>query len=203
MKLYFIAPIGIFVHNTFPSFMGIIDQKLGIRTLTFFATILLYCSQLIYFSIEYYLLIISYILFGLAASSTYFQTLRNCWKYFPKKKDLISGIIFSSFGLSSFAFTSIADQIINPDNIPKEGNYYSKEISFRFLNYIKIFIFCIIILGSISSILCFPYEEENYINQEKNNLQNIISDEIEKSNDHLKENFSFPLFFKIISLLYN
>ena len=47
MKLYFIAPIGIFVHNTFPSFMGIIDQKLGIRTLTFFATILLYCSQLI------------------------------------------------------------------------------------------------------------------------------------------------------------
>ena len=203
MKLYFIAPIGIFVHNTFPSFMGIIDQKLGIRTLTFFATILLYCSQLIiYFSIEYYLLIISYILFGLAASSTYFQTLRNCWKYFPKKKDLISGIIFSSFGLSSFAFTSIADQIINPDNIPKEWNYYSKEISFRFLNYIKIFIFCIIILGSISSILCFPYEEENYINQE-NNLQNIISDEIEKSNDHLKENFSFPLFFKIISLVFN
>ena len=53
-----------------------------------------------------------------------------------------------------------------------------------------------IILGSISSILCFPYEEENYINQE-NNLQNIISDEIEKSNEHLKENFSFPLFFKI------
>ena len=200
MKLYFIAPIGIFVHNTFPSFMGIIDQKLGIRTLTFFATILLYCSQLIiYFSIEYYLLIISYILFGLAASSTYFQTLRNCWKYFPKKKDLISGIIFSSFGLGSFAFTSIADQIINPDNIPKEGNYYSKEISFRFLNYIKIFIFCIIILGSISSILCFPYEEENYINQE-NNLQNIISDEIEKSNDHLKENFSFPLKKIIFSL---
>ena len=156
-ELYFIAPVGIFVHNTFPSVMGFIDKKLGIRVLTVLATILLYFSQfIIYFSINYYLLIISYILFGFAASSTYFQTLRNCWKYFPKKKDLISGIVFSSFGLSSFIFTSIADDIINPDNISKEGKYYSKEISYRFLKYIKVFIFCIVILGSISSILCFP-----------------------------------------------
>ena len=47
MQLYFIAPIGIFVHNTFPSFMGIIDKKVGIRVLTFFATASLYFSQLI------------------------------------------------------------------------------------------------------------------------------------------------------------
>ena len=139
MQLYFIAPIGIFVHNTFPSFMGIVDKKVGIRVLTFFATASLYFSQLIiYFSIEYYLLLISYALYGLAASATYFQTLRNCWKYFPHKKDLISGIVFSSFGLSSFIFTSIAGHIINPDNISKEGKYYSKEISFRFLKYIKV-----------------------------------------------------------------
>ena len=72
-------------------------------------------------------LLISYALYGLGASATYFQTLRNCWKYFPNKKDLISGIVFSSFGLSSFIFTSIADHIINPDNISKEGKYYSKK----------------------------------------------------------------------------
>ena len=173
MQLYFIGPIGIFVHNTFPSFMGIIDKKLGIRILTIFATISLFCSQLImYFSVEYYLLIISYIFFGFGASCTYFQTLKNCWKYFPRKKDLISGIIFSSFGLSSFAFTSIADQIINPDNISKEGKYYSKEISYRYLNYIKVFIICIIVFGSISIILCFPYEDEKNINENQLNKEN-------------------------------
>ena len=47
MQLYFIAPIGIFVDNVFPSFMGIIDIKLGIRLLTIFTTISLYISQII------------------------------------------------------------------------------------------------------------------------------------------------------------
>ena len=62
MQLYFLAPIGIFIHRLFPSIMGIIDKKLGIRILTIFTTISLYISHIIiYFSIEYYLLIISYI----------------------------------------------------------------------------------------------------------------------------------------------
>ena len=131
MQLYFIAPIWIFVDNVFPSFMGIIDIKLGIRLLTIFTTISLYISQIIiYFSVEYYLLIISYFIFGFGVSATYYQTVKNCWKYFPEKKDLMSGIIFSSFGLGSFVFTSIADYIINPDNIAKNGKYYSKVSCF-------------------------------------------------------------------------
>ena len=191
MQLYFIAPVGIFVHNTFPSFMGIVDKKVGIRVLTIFATISLYCSQLImYFSIEYYLLLISYVLYGLGASATYFQTLKNCWKYFPNKKDLISGIVFSSFGLSSFVFTSIADLIINPDNISKEGKYYSKEISFRFLKYIKVFIFSVVILGSISSILCFPFEEENNINlNNEQDIKKINDNDNANCTDEKKDNF--------------
>ena len=204
MQLYFIAPIGIFVHNTFPSFMGIVDKKVGIRVLTFFATASLYFSQLIiYFSIEYYLLLISYALYGLAASATYFQTLRNCWKYFPHKKDLISGIVFSSFGLSSFIFTSIADHIINPDNISKEGKYYSKEISFRFLKYIKVFIFCIVILGSISSILCFPFEEENKINLNNEQDKEVIDTENnidEKKEKLITQSQHIPLKKIILSL---
>ena len=77
--------------------------------------------MIFYFSKEYYLILLSYALFGFSSSSTYYTSVRNCWKYFPEKKDLITGIIFSSFGLSSFTFTNIADLIINPDNIPKDG----------------------------------------------------------------------------------
>ena len=161
MQLYFIVPIGIFINQFFPSFMGIIDQKLGIRILTIFTTITLYITHMImYFSIEYYLLIISYIIYGFALSCTYYPTVKNCWKYFPEKKDLMTGIIFSSFGLGSFVFTSIADEIINPDNLEKEGKYYSKEISYNFLKFVKFEIFSIIILGAIACILSFPYEDD-------------------------------------------
>ena len=167
LQLYFIAPIGIFIQQFFPTFMGIIDKKLGIRILTIFAAISLCISHLIiYFFIEYYLLVISYLIYGFALSCTYYQTAKNCWKFFPEKKDLMSGIIFSSFGLGSFVFTSIADEIINPDNSEKEGKYYSKEIAYNFLTFVKFEIFSIVILGVISCILCFPYKDNENKNEE-------------------------------------
>jgi len=53
---------------------------------------LLISHIIIYFFIEYYLLIISYIIYGFALSYTYYQTAKNCWKFFPEKKDLMRGI---------------------------------------------------------------------------------------------------------------
>ena len=188
MQLYFIVPIGIFINQFFPSFMGIIDQKLGIRILTIFSTISLYISHIIiYFSIEYYLLIISYFIYGFGVSCTYYQTVKNCWKFFPEKKDLITGIIFSSFGLGSFFFTSIADLIINPNNLAKEGKYYSKEIAYRYSTFNKFLIFCIVILGAISCILSFPYEEEK------------SNDKINKDKEIVKSNEFIPLKKMILS----
>ena len=161
-QLYFIAPIGIFIHNTLPILTGFLDIKLGTRIMTIIATISLIGSQLIiYFFIDYYLVIISYILFGVAGSLTYFQTLKNCWKYFPGKEGLVSGIIFSAFGLSSFIFTSIGDLIINKDHDPPETEeFYSKKISVRFLDYTKLFFICVVVMGTLSSILCFTYKED-------------------------------------------
>ena len=183
IQLYFLVPIGVFVQQFCPTFMGIIDKKLGIRILTIFTVISLYVSHIIiYFSIEYYLLIISYIFYGFALSCTYYQTVKNCWQFFPEKKDLMTGIIFSSFGLGSFAFTSIADEMINPDNSQKEGKYYSKEIAYNFLTFVKFEMFSIVILGSIACVLCFPYEEE-----EKNNNENKNKDE-NKNNENEEKN---------------
>ena len=161
-QLYFIAPSGIFIHNTLPSITGFLDKKLGIRILTIIGVISLLGSQFImYYFIDYFLLIISYILFGFCGSLTYFQTVKNCWKYFPNKKGLISGIIFSSFGLSSFTFTAIGDLIINPKSIGNvDDKYYPEEISNKYLDYIKFYILCIIVMGTLSSILSFPYQDE-------------------------------------------
>ena len=187
LQLYFIAPSGIFVHNTFPSVTGFLDKILGTRILTIIGVISLLGSQLImYFFTDYYLLIISYILFGFCGSLTYFQSLKNSWKYFPNKKGLISGIIFSCFGLSSFIFTTIADLIINPDSIEKEKDgYYKKEISDKFLDYIKFYTICVGVMGAISALLSFPYKEE--LNEENNNYINEINEKKEEDIDINKE----------------
>ena len=160
-KLFFVAPVGIFLHNSLSSVTGYLDDILGTRILNIIGSISLLGSQLIvYFFTDYYLLIIAYILYGLCGSLTYFQSLKNCWKYFPNKKGLITGIIFSSFGLSAFAFTTLADSLINPDGIKKVNKfYYSAEISNKYLLFLKILIICIIALGLLSSILCFPYKK--------------------------------------------
>lgn len=152
--LLYVAPAGIFIMNSFPSFTGILDDIFRVRILTIVGSLCLLSSQLImYFFKNYILLIISYCLFGVCGSLTYFQSLKNGWKYFPNKKGLISGIIFSSFGLSAFIFTSLADAIIK-----KDGTTIEKADGFKL--YLKLFIICIIVMGTLSSLLCFPYTKE-------------------------------------------
>lgn len=194
-QLYFVAPTAIFILNSLPSLTGILDDKFGTRVLNIVGSLFLLCSQLIiYFSKDYALLIISYALIGLCGSLTYFQSLKNCWKYFPNKKGLISGIIFSSFGLSAFIFTSIADGVINPDeNKPKTD----AEIAEGFKLYLRIFIICIIIMGSLSGLLCFPYKKEKEFleslsivpNEDNNEEQNSDKDKNEEyeNNDNEKK----------------
>ena len=188
-QLYFVAPVGILFFNSLSSVMGILDDKFGTRVLNIIASILLLSSQLlVYFFKIFALLIIAYILYGLAASLTYYQSLKNCWKYFPNLKGLVSGIVFSSFGLGPFIFTSIADGVIKTS---EDGNK-DEEIIKGFKLFLIIFIICIAVAGTLSSILCFPYKkEEKYLStlsvlpNEENEVQNP-EDEKEYS-VHLKD----------------
>ena len=180
LDLLFVAPVSAACLNILPIVTGYLDNLFGIRIVTIIASLCLLTSQLIiYFYTKYYLMIIAYIFFGFAGSITYLPTLRNCWKYFPKKKGIISGIVFSSCGLSVFLFTSIGDLIINPNAEGKiDSQYYSKDVAMRYTKYLKFYISCVIILGTLASILSFPYKPE------KN-----IEDKIEKINiNENKEN---------------
>ena len=179
LDLLFVAPVSAACLNILPTITGFLDNIFGIRIVTIIASLCLLTSQIIiYFYTKYYLMIIAYIFFGFAGSITYLPTLRNCWKYFPKKKGIISGIVFSSCGLSVFVFTSIGDLIINPKAEGKiDAQYYSEEVAMRYTKYLKFYISCVIILGTISSILSFPYKEEK------------IEEEVEKINiDEKKDN---------------
>jgi len=183
-QLYFVAPTAIFILNSLPSVTGFLDDKFGVRILTIVGSLCLLSSQLIiYFSKNYFLLIISYALFGLCGSLTYLQSLKNCWKYFPSKKGLISGIIFSSFGLSAFIFTTIGDAL----------SKHMGEVPECFKIYLEIFITCIIYMTTISCFLSFPFEkEEQYLDSlaivpNEDNFEEQNSDKEEGKNDNMKK----------------
>ena len=188
-QLYFIALTGIFVFNTLPVVTGFLDKIFGIKILTIVGVLLLIGSQFImYYFIDYYLLIISYALFGLGGSLVYFQSLKNCWKYYPNEKGLISGIIFSSYELSSFIFKIIGDFIIKGKMKLKIGGYYQEQIANKFFDYLKFYIICIIVIGTLSSILCFTYKDDNEkdINEDEN--LNLANEENNADNNNNDEN---------------
>ena len=200
-QLFFVAPTAIFILNSLPSVTGFLDDKFGVRVLTIVGSLCLLSSQLImYFFKNYILLIISYALFGLCGSLTYLQSLKNCWKYFPNKKGLISGIIFSSFGLSAFIFTTIGDAISKQMGQTPEC----------FKLYLQIFITCIIYMTTISSFLSFPFKkEEQYLESlpivpNEDNYEEKNSDKKEGNNDNMKkddkENENLTLKESILSL---
>ena len=180
-KLYFVAPTGIFTFSVLGSVTGILDDKFGTRILNIAASILLLGSHLlIYFFKIYAVLIIAYILFGIGDSLTYFQSLKNCWKYFPEQKGLISGIVLSCFGLGAFIFTSIADGVIKSNEGSKD-----EDIIKGFKKYLIIVLVCIGVAGTLSSILCFPYKK---IDQYIAGLKLLPDDNSENPNPKEEEN---------------
>jgi OFA family oxalate/formate antiporter-like MFS transporter len=68
------------------------------------------------------------LLFGICGGAIigflYMIPVAHCYKYFPKKKGTVSGIIVAGSGFGTFIFSLIAVDTINPNNIPMTGDYY-------------------------------------------------------------------------------
>jgi OFA family oxalate/formate antiporter-like MFS transporter len=127
--LFFISPIAISIANILPIITGFLDNFYGTKFLLIVGMMLLVISQLLVhtYITNYKILVLAYILFGICNSLTYLPNLKNCWKYFPEKKGLITGLVLSSFGLSAFIFTAIGDYIINPESKPKNNQKVYSE----------------------------------------------------------------------------
>lgn len=154
-------PLGIMLQNTSPLLGGIIDNHISPRLnliLTFICE--LCCHLLLKYSNTYWIILTAMFLYGFGNGLSYYGVLRNAWKYFPDKKGLLSGIILSCFGLSSFFFTTIADLIINPSGIqPDDDNYYPREVAENVPKFINVMCITIAIGGTIIVCLICPYRD--------------------------------------------
>ena len=71
-QLYFVAPVGIFTFNALTFVMGFLDEKFGTRVCFIIAFVCLLAHQLLMYFVKIYaVLIISYILLGIATALTY------------------------------------------------------------------------------------------------------------------------------------
>jgi OFA family oxalate/formate antiporter-like MFS transporter len=61
---------------------------------------------------------------GCIVGFVYMITVAHFYKYFPKKKGTVSGILIAGGGIGTFFFGLVAQSTINPHNLPLAGDYY-------------------------------------------------------------------------------
>ena len=178
-----------------------IGNKIGTRFITLIGVILINLSLLLMMiSANYALIFISLCIFELGYRLSYLSVIKNCWEYYPNRLGLIYGIIICGFRLSSSILTYIADLlIINPEKrLPDNITYiYPKEVTDKFLNYIKFLIILVFILSIIAVCLTFNYQIEDSSKIEKLNGKSKFTNNNSNSlfrNFCSKKNFFLSLF---------
>lgn len=155
-------PIGLMFQNISPFAGGFLDHAIGTRLVLIITVVFaIGCHILLIYCTNFWLIITGMSIYGFGNGLIYYSVMRCCWRYFPSKKGLLSGLIIAFYGGSSMVFTSIADFVINKEGKkPEKGGYFDDTISKRVPKFLWIMI---IILGSIGvlAIICvFPYKEE-------------------------------------------
>ena len=159
-----------------------LGDNIGPRFVTLIGVLLMYLSYIIMIlTTNYYLVLLSMGIFGLGDGIANLSLIKNCWKYFPNNTALVNGIIIGGLGISSAILTPIADYIIiNPEKKEPIAGFYEKEIADNLLNYLFFVFILFIILGILTTVLTFKYEEE-----EKDSSKNELLP-VKKDNSSLK-----------------
>lgn len=158
-----------------------ICEKLGIRLHCFifsvFFSVCVFVSS--YMTSFWYFVLLYGVGFGFGSGMIYLIPLYNCYKFFPNKRGLISGIIMGGYGVGSLISSNIFLTLVNPDNKkPGEDHYFSAEIANnvpKSLRIIAIFFFGLMVIGIIF-LFEFPMtpEELEKENEEENQQSKII-----------------------------
>ena len=99
---------------------------------------------------------------GLGCGLSYLSVVKNCWEYYPNRLGLVYGIIITGYRLSSSILFYIAVLIIiRPKNfLPDYNDFFPKEVSDKFLNYLIFLSILVFMLSILAVCLTFNYQEE-------------------------------------------
>ena len=166
-----------------------LGDKVGVRNTVIISFILFYLSYFILiFAKNFYLFLISMVMFGIAHAISNLSVIKNVWKYFPNNTGLVYGIIVSGAGMCSSIFTPLADFIvINPEKEKVDDlGFYPEYIAHRLLKYLIIVTGILSIFGALSIFFTFDKKTKKEENIGKINDDN--EDEDEENKNELIEN---------------
>ena len=141
-----------------------LGDKIGVRNTVIITFVLHFSSYIILlFATNFYLFLISMVMFGIGHAISNLAVIKNCWKYFPNNTGLVYGIIVSGAGMCSSIFTPLADFfVINPEKESVDDlGFYPEYIAMRLLRYLIIVTGILSIFGVLTIFLTFDKEKEN------------------------------------------
>lgn len=53
---------------------------------------------------------------GIGCGINYMIPIVCSWEYYPNHRGRVTGLMLSAYGISSFIFTNLAKELVNPDN---------------------------------------------------------------------------------------
>jgi MFS family permease len=167
-----------------------LGDRVGVRNTVILSFILFYLSYFILiFAKNFFLFLISMVMFGIAHAISNLSVIKNVWKYFPNNTGLVYGIIVSGAGMCSSIFTPLADfVVINPEKEKtNDDGFYPEYIAHRLLKYLIIVTGILSIFGALS---CFFTFDKKNKKEEKVEIIGKINDddEDEENKDSLIEN---------------
>ena len=137
-----------------------------------------------------------FVCYGLGIGMGYYPILKTTWKYFPKKKGFLTGLILCVFGLCPMVFTSIADFVINPEAKPSVNGIFPEDIAKNMKDFALIMAIAMGVCGILSQFLMFPIDhiittDENEKNDDSNNqvseCNTNVSNEIYSKDKNLEK----------------
>ena len=164
-----------------------LGDKIGVRNTVIITFALHYLSYFILiFAQNFYLFLISMIIFGIGHAISNLAVIKNVWKYFPNNTGLVYGIIVSGAGICSSIFTPLADFIIiNPEkeSVDEEG-FYPIKVAMRLIKYLIIVTTILAIFGALAMFFTFDKKEKI----EKKETIEKIGPILDESNEEDKKN---------------
>ena len=165
-----------------------LGDKIGVRNTVILTFVLHFSSYFILiFAKNFYLFLISMVMFGIGHAISNLAVIKNCWKYFPNNTGLVYGIIVSGAGMCSSIFTPLADFIvINPEKEKVDDmGFYPEYIANRLLRYLIIVSAILSVFGALSVFFTFNNEKEKQEIKSGKDMDNIKNENGNEKKENL------------------
>ena len=193
--LTFYLPVEMIFQCITSFFSGTLYKKIGLHLTDFFGGIILLLGYIImYFSVNFFLDIISVILSGIGTGIILYPSTANAIEWFKNGNGLIVGIMESMISLGSFFYCFLGEKIINEKSVESNDvdNLYDFEIGQKFKDFMLILIICVILSFLLSFFLMKEkkkFDKENYYDfQKENNSNNNLN--TNQQNPNIKEDIN-------------